>query len=372
MQTFKIPPSKFKIIKVTILLKNRLKFWLQLVLVWTFAIIALQFFRHYGWASAEVGQFQPERTLEIRLSSLLGLIIGTLYFFIEILMDHKRFRKIPFTLWALLKSILHLCSVVILFFSAIFIYAKANSTDIERQLLLDLFFSESFVVTVVYFILISSVITLFLQLNQKMGQGILKNMLLGRYHHPREEKRIFLFIDMKASTTIAEKLGHVKFSLLIKDCFADITDAVIKHDAEIYQYVGDEVILCWKSKKGIRKNHCVKAFFSFQETLNDKAAYYQKNYGLQPFFKAGAHIGRTMVTEVGILKRELAYLGDVLNTAARIQGKCNELGQTLLISNKLKLVLSLEDEFDLLVYDNLHLTGKVETVKVVGVQKKTN
>jgi adenylate cyclase len=37
-----------------------------------------------------------------------------------------------------------------------------------------------------------------------------------------------------------------------------------------------------------------------------------------------------------VIKKEIAYHSDVLNTAARIQGQCNPMGKTLLISERLK------------------------------------
>ena len=82
-----------------------------------------------------------------------------------------------------------------------------------------------------------------LQVSDKFGQGVLISFLLGKYHRPKEEDRIFMFMDLKSSTTHAEKLGHIKYSQFIQDCFFDITDVVIKYDAKIYQYVGDEVVL---------------------------------------------------------------------------------------------------------------------------------
>jgi adenylate cyclase len=48
------------------------------------------------------------------------------------------------------------------------------------------------------------------------------------------------------------------------------------------------------------------------------------------------HLGDVTVSEVGVIKREIAYHSDVLNTAARIQGKCNEFEAGLLVSEELK------------------------------------
>jgi adenylate cyclase len=35
--------------------------------------------------------------------------------------------------------------------------------------------------------------------------------------------------------------------------------------------------------------------------------------------KAGAHVGRVVATEVGTIKSEIVFHGDVVNTTARVQ-----------------------------------------------------
>jgi adenylate cyclase len=64
----------------------------------------------------------------------------------------------------------------------------------------------------------------FVQVAEKFGQGVLLSFLLGKYHRPKEEDRIFMFIDLTSSTTYAESLGHLRYSELIQDCFFDLTD----------------------------------------------------------------------------------------------------------------------------------------------------
>ena len=66
-------------------------------------------------------------------------------------------------------------------------------------------------------------------------------------------------------TTIAEKLGHIQFSRLIQDCFYDLTDIVLMHNVEIYQYVGDEIVFTWKTEEGISNNNCISLFFKIKE-----------------------------------------------------------------------------------------------------------
>jgi adenylate cyclase len=174
-----------------------------------------------------------------------------------------------------------------------------------------------------------------------------------------------MFLDLQSSTKHAEKLGHIKYSKMIQDCFNDL-GVVVENEAEIYQYVGDEVILIWKLRDGLRNQNCINAFYSFKNQLLKKQAYYLETYNCMPFFKAGLNEGIVTMTEVGKYKKEIAYHGDTINTAARIQGKCNELKQELLISGNLKDKLGITRfTFDKL--DSIALKGKEKKVLIYAI-----
>jgi class 3 adenylate cyclase len=57
---------------------------------------------------------------------------------------------------------------------------------------------------------------------------------MGQYHQPRQEERIFLFLDMKSSTTIAEKIGNEQYFRLLHDVFSDIAESIAEFEGEIY------------------------------------------------------------------------------------------------------------------------------------------
>ncbi|MFC1783712.1 adenylate/guanylate cyclase domain-containing protein [Planctomycetota bacterium] len=229
--------------------------------------------------------------------------------------------------------------------------------------------SARLALVMVYWGLMVSAALFILQVSDKFGQGILINFLRGKYHQPKEEKRVFMFLDLKSSTTYAEMLGHIRYSRLIQDCFFDLTEIVLKHEAVIYAYVGDEVILTWPVDKGIKDNNCVKVFFDYDRTIRKRGAYYQKQYDMIPEFKAGVNAGRVTVAEVGELKKELAYHGDVLNTAARIQGLCNEYGRSLLISENLISQLNLNGDFTRELLGAIPLKGKQKPVNIFSIEK---
>lgn len=175
----------------------------------------------------------------------------------------------------------------------------------------------------------------FYQINTLHRKWELFNFIIGRYHVPKEVDRIFCFIDLKGSTTIAEKLGHIDFANFLKDYYADITEALRKSNAQIYQYVGDEIILSWSYRSGLKENRMINCFFLMKDLIHQKNEAYIAKYGFYPQFKAGLHGGKVTVTWIGELKKEIVYIGDVLNTTSRIQEDCKRLSKDFLISESL-------------------------------------
>lgn len=211
----------------------------------------------------------------------------------------------------------------------------------------------------------------FWQISEKFGPGNLWNMLTGKYHFPKRERRIFMFLDLKSSTTIAEQLGEEKYHAFLQDVFSDITEPVDNSKTAIYQYVGDEVILTWDLEKNPVNENCLDVFFQIENVFQHKKQLYLDKYKTIPQFKAGAHIGNAIVGEIGIIKRDITYSGDVLNTAARIQGKCNELQSTFLISQELRTYLaSSQKRWHFTSKGFIALRGKEVKVELLDVRKR--
>jgi len=208
----------------------------------------------------------------------------------------------------------------------------------------------------------------FQQMNKRFGPGVLVKYLTGKYYRPREEERIFLFMDMRSSTTVAEQIGHLKYSQLMQDCFRELTTPVIDHFGEVYQYVGDEVILTWVAHKGLESWRCVEFFFAYQKFLERKRNHFEQTYGVFPAFKAGMSLGMVTAVEVGELKTEIAFYGDVLNTASRVQGLCNQLGENLLVTDSVMSRLQDPERFDICSLGGFELRGKLGKVEIYAIR----
>jgi adenylate cyclase len=202
------------------------------------------------------------------------------------------------------------------------------------------------------------ILVFFNQMSRMLGKDTLLRLLKGKYHLPIEEERIFMFLDIKSSTRIAEQLGNLRYSNLLRDFFYDLGKPVLESKGEIYQYVGDEVVISWKLKEGMEHADCILCFFKIEEMVKQKEKYYKEQYGLVPGFKAGLHGGKVVTTQVGDIKSEIVYHGDVLNTAARIQELCNVYGSKLLVSDTLAGKLNLPNYLSLHGLEQVQLKGK--------------
>lgn len=225
-----------------------------------------------------------------------------------------------------------------------------------------------FYILVIYYLVMTLIISFINQVNRKYGPGVLVPLLFGKYKTPQEEERIFMFMDLKSSTTIAEKLGHLKYSSFIRDSFLDINKILLLFNAEVYQYVGDEIVVTWRIADGQRDLACVRFFFGCEKQFNDRNEYYLSNYGFLPQFKAGLHMGKVTAVEIGDIKRDIAYHGDTLNTASRIQSVCNEHHKNFLVSEYLLKSIDLNQQIKTETMGMILLKGKTVEVEILSVE----
>ena len=353
------------------------KYWQllwQSVLFWCIAMGLFSIFRYFGLDEEEgVTVIEQYRGYQGTLHALggflsIGVLIGIVYASIDFIFDKYTSNKISLVYNLIIRTLLYFIATVMIFTLIMDIFSDIHNINLntERGWWRE---NKGFWATILYIVMISFAFSFIKIAVEKFGKGVFIKMLLGKYKKPQEEKRIFMFLDLKDSTTIAEKLGHFKYSQFIQDCFYDLNTVVPKYDAEIYQYVGDEAVLSWPYKKGLANNNCVSLFFAFQQKKQSKANYYQEKYGMIPEFKAGLHGGKLMVTEVGVIKKEIAYHGDVINTSARIQAECNNHKVKLLISEKLLQDLTINTHLSSTFLGSVLLKGKQKEVNIHTIEK---
>ncbi|MEO0469559.1 MAG: adenylate/guanylate cyclase domain-containing protein [Bacteroidota bacterium] len=316
----------------------------------------------------EADQYPPsEMWGDIITATIGGAIGGLLLGLFHNSVLRNRFRRKSFGFLIAVETLIDLSIIILVFIP---------TTTLSGVLFTGRTWADSFAYNLAYmstlpfaslviFLLILAVLYNFLrQLSKKFGAGVMLGLLTGKYHNPRAEDRIFMFFDLTDSTTHAERLGHLNYSRLLQECFYDLNTLLLPYEAHIYKYVGDEAILTWKLEEGLDQAHCLDIFFAFHNRLQEKGHYYQDKYGFIPEFKAGGNVGQVTVAEVGEYRREIEYHGDVLNTAARIQGQCKEYGRPILISEYLYQFFSRNDNYVFEKLGDVVLKGKQKRVGV--------
>ncbi|MBV8443936.1 MAG: adenylate/guanylate cyclase domain-containing protein [Hyphomicrobiales bacterium] len=225
-------------------------------------------------------------------------------------------RPLPFLTYFALRSILYVGVIVL---------AIVVVSGFEGIGGVDLLFSLSLVVGG----------NLLFSVNDLLGPGVLFAFAAGRYYEPRIEERALLFIDMRSSTAIAERLGELSYLKFLNRFIADVSLGVAEGGGEIHKYVGDEVIATWRLAPGENGPACVRACFAALDRLRAQEPAYQRDFGRPADFRAALHCGPVAVGELGTLKKEIALIGDAMNAAARILEACRTEDKRVLASASL-------------------------------------
>lgn len=307
----------------------------------------------------------------ITMAVLLGFFYGICLGLTGYYLDRNIFRRYALGKLIVLKTIVSIVVLIailallrfVFFDPFIFPSLRLTGITLTRQS-----WDALFILLVIYYFVMTLVISFINQINKKYGPGILIPLLLGRYRHPKEQERIFMFMDLKSSTATAERLGHLKYSSFIQDCFADINAVLYPFQAQVYQYVGDEIVVTWPLSEGIIDHRCIQFYFACKTQFESRTGYFMSAYGFLPEFKAGVHAGTVSVVEIGEYKRDIAYHGDTLNTASRIQTVCNIYGKSFLASRSLVDVTGLHKDMIIEGLGPIDLKGKSEKVDLVAIE----
>lgn len=310
--------------------------------------------------------------IDDRYANHIGVIMGVMLGFgfgvfeLFVLSGLRRnFAKLPLYQTIIIKAVLYV--IIISLFSGIVGLIVGFSQGLKMSDFYAAFLSRDQLILTIYTLTIYVLLSFYVQINLLLGKGVLLKFLLGKYRKPTGEHRIFMFLDLKSSTTLAERLGLENYYALLNDFFHEISEPVRTTNAEIYQYIGDEVVFTWKTDDGLVDANCLKIFYKIRDNVYRKRKYYRDKYGDIPDFKAGLHFGEVISAQIGDIKREIIYNGDVLNTSARIQEQCNVFKRELLISGILLKKLDIENEYNAEKVETIKLRGKENTIELYSL-----
>lgn len=266
---------------------------------------------------------------------------------------------LPFAFFVSIKTLGFGLTIVILLQVSEFAFADTSHPPTLFELMRDLAFSLT----------ASFGVILFIEIDRLLGGGVLLRFVLGRYHRPRIERRIFLFADLVGSTALAERLGDLSFHAFLNQVFFDLADPIVRHGGEIYRYVGDEVIVTWREEQGLENGRCLACAQAIHETLTKLGSRYEQKFASQPSVRIVMHSGPVVTGEMGDLKREIVFLGDTVNTTARLEAAAKAADRDLVVSESLLRRLALPQGLHAKSLGEAELKGKSTQIQLFALEK---
>lgn len=279
---------------------------------------------------------------------LVGIAVGAVeILWLDKLFKHKAFwQKILYKMGFYLLFMLVINLVTFPIAASIELQSSIMDTEVWNKFS-NYIISPTFLSTMVSLSFSIFVSLLYSGISEHLGHNVLLNFFSGKYHQPKDESRVFMFLDMKSSTSLAERLGHKKYFRFLSDYYNQLSNAIIQYSGEVYQYVGDEIVITWKKDDGLQNHNCIRCVYAMKQSLQKRSTYFKETYGVMPSFRAGLHLGRVTTGEIGALKKEIFFTGDVLNVTARIQKLCKPLKQDIIVSQQLaEQLIAAELNFD--------------------------
>jgi len=269
----------------------------------------------------------PEYTAAAVLKGIaLGVLMAVLLGGLEQIALHRLWRRLSLGQAILVRTAIYAPLATVIFLAVSAAFSPWVPWSLQRQMIL-----PSLGVAVAGLSIGSALLALI----RLLGPRVLKNLLSGRYRRPFEEERIFLFLDLVGSTTIAERIGHLRYHSFLRDFIEDLEEPVLAHGGDVYQYVGDEVVVTWPLADSRSNGRCLTCHFAIFDAVERARSRYESAYGAVPSFRTGIHAGRVVAGEIGDQRKQVVFVGDVVNTASRAEAEARARGMGLIVTGTL-------------------------------------
>jgi len=217
---------------------------------------------------------------------------------------------------------------------------------------------------------IATAMSIGIEVARLLGSEATFALFSGRYHRPRLEDRVVLFADLVGSTALAERIGDLRFHTYLQDVALDLAGPIEQARGNVYRYVGDAVIVTWPLGKGVQNAVCLTCAMNMHQVLEQRAASYLHRFGSEARLRVSLHCGHVAAGEIGDWKKEIALLGDTMNTAARIESAAKIMGEATVLSDALVQQLPEETRSNLRPLPPYAAAGKSERLKLWATSRR--
>jgi len=305
---------------------------------------------------------------------IIGLALGIATAYFEFFLNKK---------WMKYRSLLSIIAFRTIYYTVIVSLVIIIEIGVARMFKNHLSFSEllvnkefneyiyggEFITSVFYALALVVFVNFNYEINRKLGPGVLLSLITGRYHRPREIEKVFLFLNLSNAREIIKQIGRMQFHEFINEVIYDITTPIITRRGIIYHYVDNEMVIKWNKTEGIRNANALHCFFEIKERLKENHPTYLKRFGVVPEINGALHVGIVVKGEIGLIRSEIVYHGDTMNTTSRILDKCKSFSTDIIASAQLLELISLPGNYTQRKCENGLLRGKNTLVELYAVQQ---
>ena len=149
-----------------------------------------------------------------------------------------------------------------------------------------------------------------------------------------------LFTDIRNFTTISERLKPHQVVEMLNAFLGRACEAIQNHGGTVDKFIGDAIMAVFGSPVP-HEDHALRAISTalvIRETSHEFRSWMNEQFPevALPIFEIGVgiHTGEVVIGSIGSPKRmEFTAIGDVVNTASRLEGLTKELGWTIVASS---------------------------------------
>ena len=142
------------------------------------------------------------------------------------------------------------------------------------------------------------------------------------------------------------------------------------HGGEVYQYVGDEIVITWPASEARERPRPLGCFFAIEHALRRATPGFDRDFGAVPRLRAALHAGPVIAGEVGESRRAIVFHGDVMNTTSRLEGATRDLDRQFLVSGDALERLSGVEAYAVEDLGLQGLRGRAAAIRVYAVTAK--
>jgi adenylate cyclase len=161
-----------------------------------------------------------------------------------------------------------------------------------------------------------------------------------------ERHLVSLFVDMRGSTRLAEKLLPFDTVFIVNRFLAAVSQAVIECGGRPNQFVGDGVLALFglADDGQTASRQALKAAALIAANIDELNKFLSHDLREPIRFGIGIHGGEVIVGDIGYRDHMVfTALGDAVNVAARLQDMTKSLGCEAIISEELRLAAGLAE-----------------------------